>query len=470
MNKGLLTQFVKGNTAHRFSKVVALAVSSCALVAMIGIDASASPNAISAIAGAPTSSHAFAAESSLSQLFGRGRHHVHPVNPPTTTTTVPVLVTSSGGSTSSGGGTSSGGSTSGGSTSGGGTSGGGSTTTTTTTTQPTTTTTTTQPTTTTTTPSTPSVSGGLVTAGASRSQCLITTPSNAGLLSSVQAVVNSFQSATGSTVSCLGVYNTGGTSWAQWDNPWVSGPAGAGYSQWVAEAPSSRALVIGQDLIPSSLADIGNPLSWEQSCAAGDFDSYATTFAANLVAAGLQNSVIRLGEEMNGSWEKDYVGTTTQEQNLWATCFANEVTAMRAAPGEHLLIDWDINACTSAIPYANFYPGNAYVDILGIDLYDAGCDAPTTALTFSQLANENYGLTEFEAFAAAQGKPMSFPEWGLTTQPSGDDPAYITAMGSTIESGNFAFEEYFDVVDGTTMLLDGGNTPLSDAAFQKAFG
>jgi hypothetical protein len=482
MNKGSITQFVKGNTAHRFPKVVALAVSSCALVAMIAIDASASPNAVAATAGASAHArmlatqsrlHVFAVESSLGRPFGIGLPHPQTVDtptttatttPPTTTTFAPVVVTS--GTTS---GATSGGGTGGGGTGGGGTGGGGGTQPTTTTTQPTTTTT--QPTTTTTTPpSTPSVSGGLVTAGASRSQCLITTPSNAGQLSSVQAVVNSFQNATGSTVSCLGVYNTGGSAWSDWENPWVSGPAGAGYSQWVAEAPSSRQLVIGQDLIPSGLANINNPLGWEQSCAAGDFDSYATTFATNLVAAGLQNSVIRLGEEMNGSWEKDYVGTTTQEQNLWATCFANEVTAMRKAPGEHLLIDWDINACTSPIPYANYYPGNAYVDILGIDLYNASCDAPNTALSFSQLANETYGLTSFEAFAAAQGKPMSFPEWGLTTQPSGDNPAYITSMGSTINNGNFAFEEYFDVVDGDTMLLDAGNTPLSDAAFQKAFG
>jgi Glycosyl hydrolase family 26 len=271
-------------------------------------------------------------------------------------------------------------------------------------------------------------------------------------------------------VSCLGLYNEGASTWAQWDGPWVAGQAGAGYSSWVAEAPASRDLVIAQDLIPSGLADINDPLSWEQSCAAGDYDSYATTFATSLVAAGLENSVIRLGPEMNGPWENDYVGTTTQEQNLWATCFANEVTAMRKAPGEHLLIDWNTNACTTPIPYANYYPGNAYVDILGLDLYNAGCDAPNTALTFSQLASESYGLNSFEAFAAAQGKPMSFPEWGLTSQPAGDNPAYIAGMASTVANGNFAFEEYFDVLDGGTMLLDGGNTPLSDTAFQKDFG
>jgi hypothetical protein len=281
--------------------------------------------------------------------------------------------------------------------------------------------------------------------------------------------VNSFQAATHSTVSCIGSYLNGAGTWAQWESPWITGPDGDAYTGWVAEAPQSRQLVLQVNLIPNALEDVNNPLSWEQSCAAGDFNSYATALGQNLVAGGLQNSVIRLGAEMNGPWEADFIGNTTQEQNLWATCFANEVTGLRQATGEHFLIDWNPNACVENVPYANFYPGNAYVDILGLDFYDVGCDQPTTALTFSQLANEPAGLTSFEQFANAQGKPMSFPEWGLSSTPSGDDPGYINGIGSAVENGNFAFEEYYDVVEGGTMMLDSG-APLSAAAFQKWFG
>jgi beta-mannanase len=222
------------------------------------------------------------------------------------------------------------------------------------------------------------------------------------------------------------------------------------------------------DLIPDSLENVNNPLSWEQSCAAGDFDSYATQLGTNLVAAGLQNSVIRLGPEMNGPWEADFIGTTTQEQNLWAQCFANEVTGLRQAAGEHFLIDWNPNACTQNEPYSSFYPGNAYVDIVGLDFYDVGCDSPSTPLNFTQLSNETYGLTSFEAFAAAQGKPMSFPEWGLANL-AGDDPAYIDGIGSTVATHDFAFEAYFDAGAGSSLPL-GSTTPLSLAAFQKWFG
>jgi beta-mannanase len=44
------------------------------------------------------------------------------------------------------------------------------------------------------------------------------------------------------------------------------------------------------------------------------------------------------------------------------------VTALRQATGEHFLIDWDPNAGKGGYSYTNFYPGNAYVDIMGLDL------------------------------------------------------------------------------------------------------
>ena len=339
---------------------------------------------------------------------------------------------------------------------------------TTTTTVAPTTTTTVAPTTTTTTVSVTPTTSGLITTGASRSECLEPDLSAGVTYANIQSAVSSFEATTGTSVKCILAYLNGAQTWAQWDAPWVTG-SGYGYTTWVAAAPQTRQLVLGVDLIPGGLANISNPLSWEQSCAAGDFNSYATTLGNNLVAAGLQNSVLRLGEEMNGPWEKDFVGNTTQEQNLWSTCFANEVSALRQAAGEHFLIDWNPNACTENIPYANFYPGNSYVDIVGLDFYDQSCVTPGTAVPFSQLANEQAGLTSFEAFATAQGKAMSFPEWGLVSGAGGDDAAYINGIGVAVNNGNFAFQAYFDPgVDGILQL--GSTTPLATAAYSKQFG
>jgi hypothetical protein len=318
-------------------------------------------------------------------------------------------------------------------------------------------------------PSTQVTSEAPITAGPSRSECLYPNFDDTGL-ASLQAAVTSWDTLTSSTVTCVSAYLNSATSWSDWESPWITNSM-YGYTSWVGEAPQSRQLVLAVNLIPTSLDDAGAPLDWETSCAAGEFDTYATTLGTNLVAAGLQNSVLRLGAEMNGTWEADFMGTTTQEQTLWAECFANEVTALRQATGEHFLIDWDPNAGKGGYPYANFYPGNSYVDIMGLDLYDVDSNSPNTSVTFSQLADEPYGLTDFEAFAAAQGKPMSFPEWGLSTIPSGDDPGYIDGIGSTVANGGFAFESYFEG-GGTNSgaLTLGSSTPLSVTAYQEWFG
>lgn len=308
-----------------------------------------------------------------------------------------------------------------------------------------------------------------IAAGPSRSECLEPNFTDSGLVS-LQFAITKFDQTTDSSVTCVSTYLNSSEDWTEWVHPWVV-ESQYGYTSWVAEDPLVRQLVLAVNLVPLGLDNLKNPLHWERSCAGGKFDSYATQLGKNLVAAGLGNSVIRLGAEMNGIWEGDFIGTTKHEQNLWAECFANEVTGLRQAPREAFLIDWNPNACKGNYPYANFYPGNAYVNIVGLDLYDVDCEYPKTAVTFSQLANEPAGLTKFEAFASAKGKPMSFPEWGLTPFPSGDDPLYVDGMASTIAGGDFAFESYFDAnLEIRAYLQMGLSAPQALAEFQKWFG
>jgi hypothetical protein len=313
-------------------------------------------------------------------------------------------------------------------------------------------------------PSGPNSKGALIAAGPSRKPCIYTG-------GNLQPGLANAEAETGTSPSCIMAYLNSSVTWSQWEDPWVT-QTQHGYTSWVAASPQSRQLILQVDLIPANMKNINDPLGWEQSCASGNFDIYAQKLGTNLVSAGFENSVIRLGAEMNGPWESDFIGTTVQEQNLWATCFDNEVTALREVPGEHFLIDWNPNACYENVPYANYYPGNSYVDILGLDLYNGVCSAPaesTTPITWNQLATEPAGLSTFEAFAKIHGKPMSFPEWGLLQNANGDDPRYVNGIGSAFTNQDFAFETYFD--SGTTGTLQmGPSTPLSLTAFHKWFG
>jgi beta-mannanase len=250
-----------------------------------------------------------------------------------------------------------------------------------------------------------------------------------------------------------------------------------GWDAWLSESPAHQ-VVLSQDLIPKSVSNNSNPLAWEQSCANGDYDQYATALAENLVSYGAGNTVIRLGTEANGPWEDDYIGSTSAEMTDWAKCYANEVTAMRAVRGAHFLFVWNPNACTHYIPLSMWYPGNSYVDIIGADNYDWDCRTIKTVAqegwksystdnSYAGAGDPNFpSLANIEAFAANHGKPMSFPEWGLPT--GDDDPAYVIGLAGMFNSEDFAYESYFDNNDDGVAPL-GSSIPKATAAYTKAF-
>lgn len=282
---------------------------------------------------------------------------------------------------------------------------------------------------------------------------------------------------TATTYNCLNVWDTSMPAWANWENPWMFSTVSDGWRAWLA-ASAEHQVIMGEDLIPRSVSNNSDPLTWEQPCASGDYDKHATTLAKNLVSHGAGNIVIRLGIEANGTWEVDYVGTTSAEMSDWAKCYANEVTAMRAVPGTHFLFVWNPSICTADIPLSRWYPGNSYVDIIGADAYDKDCE---TLKTVAQEGWEAYftdsassgarnpdfpSLDHIEAFAVAHDKPMSFPEWGLGT--GDDDPAYVADLGRMFESDDFSYQSYFDDHDDGIAPL-GSSIPKATAAYAKAF-
>jgi hypothetical protein len=200
--------------------------------------------------------------------------------------------------------------------------------------------------------------------------------------------------------------------------------------------------------------------------------------AENLVSYGAGNTVIRLGLEANGQWEADYVGSTLGEMSDWAECYANTVTAMRAVPGSHFLFVWNPDICTNYIPLSKWYPGDAFVQVIGADAYDMDCEtlktvaqegwkAYLTNQSNSAAANPDFpSLANILAFAVAHGKPMSFPEWGLIT--GNDDRIYVTQLGRLFHSGDFAYQSYFDNHDDEIAPL-GSSVPRATAAYTKAF-
>jgi glycosyl hydrolase family 26 len=320
-----------------------------------------------------------------------------------------------------------------------------------------------------------SFESGSITAGNSKANC-ITLNFPGGVLD--QSVISAATRLTGIAYNCIDTFANPVQSWAEWETPWMLSTASDGWDSWLAQS-STHQVIVGIDLIPQSVSNNDNPLTWEQPCASGSYDQYATALATNLVSYGARNVVIRLGVEANGSWEDDYVGSTATEMSDWAKCFDNEVAAMRAVPSANFLFVWNPNVCTDDLPLNEWYPGNSYVDIIGVDAYDKDCLTLNTVsqegwATYSTDSSGNTpndpnfpSLANIEAFASSNGKPLSFPEWAIYSGTS-DDTAYITDMARIYNGGNFSFESYYDT-GGNGVAMLGSAIPNATAAYSQAF-
>ncbi len=218
----------------------------------------------------------------------------------------------------------------------------------------------------------------------------------------------------------------------------VEGPAWW-LSDWKPLTSGNGKLVLGVPLLTSggSFAD----------GAAGAYDSYFASLATELVQAGDGAAMLRLGWEFNGPWYPWSLSSTNSADSPreFIAYWQHIVTLMRAiAPG--LQFDWNVYNGAGAVEATEAYPGNAYVDDIGVDIYDAGRGVSTPSARWKQIVTKSYGLNFWENFASQNGKPLTIPEWGLSTGANGggDDPYFITQMYNWMRANHVGFEAYFD--------------------------
>jgi hypothetical protein len=236
-------------------------------------------------------------------------------------------------------------------------------------------------------------------------------------------------------------------------------------------ATFAGALVISQGLVPTG----GE--GEMAACASGEFDQLWRGFGTLMTDSGRGDSIVRLGWEFNES-TMAWRGT---DPTIYIGCFRHAVTAIRAT-NPKVLIDWTINAhhtpkdlCSGVS--TNCYPGDAYVDIIGIDNYDHYPASPTKA-AFDRVANRAEGLNWLHAFARNHHKPFSVGEWGVVPT-SHENPNYITWMHSwfAAHAADLAYEAYFTNCDtgGVQSSLFDTRTgcrrnPGSAATYRSLFG
>ncbi|MCE0536265.1 hypothetical protein LWF15_12175 [Kineosporia rhizophila] len=226
--------------------------------------------------------------------------------------------------------------------------------------------------------------------------------------------------------------------------------------------------------------------------AAGDYDHHFRRLARNLVAHGQGDAIIRLAWEFNVSkmrWE-----LTPEDQTDFVTYWRRIVTTMRSVPGaEKLRFDWNVNNGGETYDSTIFWPGDKYVDYVGVDVYDiswaedtypypadctGSCRRDHQVAAWANIENATYGLNFWSSFARERGKPLSMPEWGLWDRSDvdgrggADNPYFVQRMYEFIDDprNNVAYQAYFDVNPEDRGRHQLSGMPRSESRFRELFG
>ncbi|GAA4864402.1 glycoside hydrolase family 26 protein [Actinomycetospora straminea] len=224
-----------------------------------------------------------------------------------------------------------------------------------------------------------------------------------------------------------------GHQWSDIEDPELYvGP----WATW-ARQEASRQLVVNVPLLvpnepPLEAGEVEDLL---ERGVQGEFDQSFTRLGERLVDLGAERAILVLGWEMNGS---TYTHRCSPEPEAWKKYWRSVVAALRSVPGQEFRFDYTASRGTDSISWTRCYPGDDVVDIIGMDSYDQ-----EPGSSFTDYRDQPDGLADHAAFARERGKPVSFPEWGLSEE-HGDRPEFVRAMLEWMEDQPTVYQTITD--------------------------
>jgi len=227
-------------------------------------------------------------------------------------------------------------------------------------------------------------------------------------------------------------------------------------------------------LIPAKTT--GNEKATLADAGKGLYNSHYKAVAEKLAQFRPQDPVIyvRTGWEFNGGWFPWTVHGGKGDDFIAA--FRQFVTTFRAV-SPRFRFDWCPawgdqvwGSDRKPVPLAQFYPGDEYVDVIGLDIYDekkyTKFDDPVKRWQF--YLKRGHGLNWHRRFATQHNKPMSFPEWGVGG--AGDDPHFIEQFHQWVADNDVLYHTYWNSNSGYTGKISTDKYPQAGARFKELFG
>jgi len=224
----------------------------------------------------------------------------------------------------------------------------------------------------------------------------------------------------------------------------------ASYTAMVGQAPRAlmwyrqwnEPLVAGGELQATAQRGITPIITWEPydpanptdpryglaQIAAGAWDRYITQSAQAAQATGVP-MLINLAPEMNGAWEPWGPGPAANSPAAFVAAYRHVVEIFRGVGATNVGWIWAPNTDPNAqAVYGSYYPGDGYVDWVGLDGYNFGTTSPDGWLTPAQLFGRSY-----LALVGLTTKPVIIAETA-SSELGGDKAAWINQLAQTIPS------------------------------------
>ncbi len=183
----------------------------------------------------------------------------------------------------------------------------------------------------------------------------------------------------------------------------------------------------GSDSLPFSVNEPNFSLN---TIVAGDWDSYITSWATAAKNWG-HPFFLRFDWEMNGNWFPWSAGANGNTAAEYVAAWRHVYNIFQSVGATNVTWVWcpNIDPYKEWTPLASLYPGDAYVNWTGLDVYNY--DTPW--MSFSQLAQSTY--TQLVS-TVAPSKPVVIGETA-STESGGSKAAWITDLLTTQLPNNF---------------------------------
>ena len=260
--------------------------------------------------------------------------------------------------------------------------------------------------------------------------------------------VRTFEDWLGKPVDFIAVH-TDRVDWANWQNSILSGIQNFGGESaelaWTIPMFSDQGTLAG--------------------AAAGDYDAYFVKAAKTMLAGRPGDSAIyvRIGEEFNlSTWPWAAKG----HEQEFIQAYRHFVDAFRSVSSK-FKFEWNVNLGDFGMDPATAYPGDAYVDIVGMDFYyKLKWDSADPLTAWNTKVSQKYGLQWVEDFAKSHGKPTAYNEWGVDSDTAGP---YVQKAKEWFDSHNVLYESLWDANQGGfNGEIDSGQYPNVAQAYRAA--